>query len=76
MALGAVELAVITFILAGPLLLGIVFAIYLFTRSRSAKRDRPNHQTPLQMLQERYARGEINSEEYEELRTQILNDQS
>jgi putative membrane protein len=76
MPIGPVELLIILFILGGPILLGILFAIYLFTRSRSAKRDRPNHQTPLQMLQERYARGEIDSEEYEERRRRILNDQS
>jgi putative membrane protein len=31
-------------------------------------------QTPLQLLQQRYAAGEVTSEEYEERRTKLLRD--
>jgi putative membrane protein len=76
MGIGPWELAIILFILAGPLLLGVLFVAFLLIRGRSAKENSSDSATPLQILQERYARGEIDTEEYEERRRRILNDQS
>jgi uncharacterized membrane protein len=62
MPIGPWELAIILFILAGPLLLGILFAGFLLIR-RSSKEKPPAAANPLHILQERYARGEIDTEE-------------
>jgi putative membrane protein len=74
MGIGAIEFAILAFILAGPVLLGIAFAIYLILRARSASdsHHQPQRQSPLDILEERYARGEIDSDEYEERRRRLL----
>jgi putative membrane protein len=52
----------------------IVVVVLLLTRSsaRSGKAaDRPATQTPMEILKERYARGEITREEYQEMREHL-----
>lgn len=71
MGIGAIELAILAFILAGPLLLGVFFVIFLLIRKRPNTDSGSVQQSPLEILQERYARGEIDSEEYEERRQRI-----
>jgi putative membrane protein len=75
MGIGPWELAIILFILAGPVLLGVLFVAFLLVRGRSTKGNSSGSANPLQILQERYARGEIDTEEYEERRKRILSDQ-
>lgn len=53
------------------ILLGIVFFSFMTPVSRTAHRQM---QSPLQILQRRYAAGEITSEEYEERRTKLVRD--
>jgi putative membrane protein len=73
MPIGFWELAILACVLGGPVLAGLVLAFYLITRNRSSSSRTQAEQTPLQILQERYARGEIDSEEFEERRSRILN---
>jgi putative membrane protein len=71
MPIGPWELAIIAFILSGPVLLGILFAIYMLTRRSSESQGADQNRSPLDILDERYARGEIDSAEYEERRRRI-----
>ncbi len=52
-------------------ILWIMFFSFLMPVTRTTYRQL---QTPLQLLQRRYAAGEITSEEYEERRTKLLRD--
>lgn len=76
MPIGPWELAIIMFILGGPFLLAILFAIYLFTRRSTPSDSAQQEKSPLQILDERYARGEIDSAEYDERRRRITGDDS
>lgn len=76
MALGGLEVLAILFICGVPLTLLVVFALVLATRSRSQQSEGSTGQTPLEILQQRYARGEIDTEEYQRRRDQILGDSS
>jgi putative membrane protein len=76
MAIGVWELGIILFILGGPILLGIVFVIFLVTRTRSSDQTPPDSRSAIEILEQRYARGEIDSEEFEERRRRILRDSS
>lgn len=49
-------------------ILFIVVVVWLLSSRNIAGRNRPARTTPLDILQERFARGEINKEEYEERR--------
>jgi putative membrane protein len=69
--IGPWELAIILFILGGPLLLGALFAIFMISRARSTSKHDSDNKSAMQILDERYARGEIGSEEYEEKRRRI-----
>ncbi len=53
------------------ILIGLI--VWLFIRSASAQAERSgpsrtNQETPLEILQKRYARGEISQQEYQQLR--------
>lgn len=74
MAIGGLEVLVLLFICGVPLFLLIVFGLVLAARSRSGQADQTTGQAPLEILQQRYARGEIDTEEYEHRRNQILRD--
>lgn len=52
----------------------IILLIVLAVRGFGSRRDSvpPDHKTPLQILDERYARGEIEKEEYEERRKTLI----
>lgn len=72
MPIGLPELAVLMLIAGVPLVLGIAFIVLVLMRSRSGESERRRtSQTPLEILQEQYARGEIDSEEYEERRRKL-----
>jgi putative membrane protein len=65
--------AIIMLVLAAIAAVVILVAVILVAR---AMRE-PNHRPPttrVEILQERYARGEINSTEYKQRRDQIMND--
>jgi putative membrane protein len=52
----------------------VVVVVLLLTRSSAGGRGatgRPSSQTPVEILQERYARGEITREEYQEMREHL-----
>jgi putative membrane protein len=52
----------------------VVIAVSLLTRTPTGRReasDMPTAQSPIDILKERYARGEITSEEYQEMREQL-----
>jgi putative membrane protein len=61
-------------ILIAPLLLLAVLLKYLFTKSRGngGRPGEPTRQTPLDVLKEAYARGEISREEFLQKRDDIL----
>ena len=52
----------------------ILFLVFLIPVRRSRWTSYQHLETPLQLLQRRYATGEITSEEYEERRTKLLRD--
>jgi putative membrane protein len=52
----------------------ILFMIFLIPVRRSRWTTYRQLETPLQLLQRRYAAGEITSEEYEERRAKLLRD--
>lgn len=52
----------------------VVIVVLLFTRTPTERREasgRPASQTPMDILKERYARGEITKEEYQEMREHL-----
>lgn len=49
----------------------IVWAVIALAKSGSSTDSRP--QKPIELLKERYARGEISQEEYETMRKDLLN---
>jgi putative membrane protein len=61
-------------LLVAPLLLLAVLLKYLFTKSRGneGRPGEPTRQTPLDVLKEAYARGEISREEFLQKRDDIL----
>jgi putative membrane protein len=76
MPIGPWELAIILFVLGGPILLGILFVIFLVTRARSPDQAPPGSRSAIEILEQRYARGEIDTEEFEGRRQRILRDSS
>lgn len=78
MPVSATELAIVGFLLGGPLLLGLIFAIYLLIRSRRPGQQLPedSKSDPLHILDQRYASGEIDDDEYRRRRTILTNSQS
>lgn len=52
-------------------IIAIVVIVLLITRSRSAKTRR---ETPLELLERRYAAGEISTEEYDERKARLQQD--
>jgi putative membrane protein len=76
MPIGAWELAILSIILGGPLLLGVLFAIYMFTRSRSDSQSKSGNQSAFEILDQRYARGEIDDEEYRQRRQNLSDSRS
>lgn len=52
----------------------ILLLVFLIPARRSMWTSYRQLETPLQLLQRRYAAGEITSEEYEERRTKLLRD--
>ena len=59
-------------ILVVPLLLLAVLLKYLFSKSRGNGPAEPTRQTPLDVLKEAYARGEISRDEFLQKRDDIL----
>ena len=50
----------------------VVWAVYRFTRGRGYGRERyPGHATPGEILDQRYARGDIEREEYLRMREEL-----
>jgi putative membrane protein len=52
----------------------VVIVVLLFTRPPTERREatsRPTAQAPMDILKERYARGEITREEYQEMREHL-----
>lgn len=74
MPVGPIELLVLLFICGVPLVLGIVFVVVLLTRTRSGSSTPAKQESALEILEQRYARGEIDSEEFDERRNRILRD--
>jgi putative membrane protein len=52
-------------------IVAIVAIVLLITRSRSAS---PQRETPLELLERRYAAGEISTQEYEERKARLQQD--
>lgn len=75
MPVGPWELLILLLMCGIPLALLIAFAAVLFVRSRKASSGAsPN--SALEFLKKRYARGEIDDDEYEERRKRIINNSS
>lgn len=57
------------------IIIAIVVIIYLLIRNNSYNRSQSRRasQTPLEILQERLAKGEISKEEYRELKNELEN---
>jgi len=49
----------------------IVVAVYLLVRFLQRERGAAPHETPLQILQKRYAQGEISKEQYEQMKKDL-----
>ena len=49
----------------------IVWGIVWVVKNSSSKSDTPEKRTPLDIARERYAKGEISKEEYEELKKNL-----
>ncbi|MGE0886668.1 MAG: SHOCT domain-containing protein [Blastocatellales bacterium] len=52
----------------------IIVVFFWLTASRSGERESNNRETPLELLQRRYAAGEITTEEYEERKIHLKQD--
>jgi putative membrane protein len=52
----------------------MLFFSFMMPVRRSSWADYRDFQTPLQLLQRRYAAGEVTSEDYEERRVKLLRD--
>jgi len=50
-------------------ILGILYLVKLFTRSTKPE---DKHETPLEILKQRYAKGEITREEFEKMRDELM----
>ena len=51
---------------------GVIFLIVWFTRKGAAKEQKPIEESVLDILKKRYAKGEINKEEFEERKKELL----
>ena len=52
-----------------PLL--IILGVYFVIRNSSQNKISPNEETPLKILEKRYAKGEITREQYEEIKKDL-----
>jgi putative membrane protein len=52
-----------------PLL--VILAIYFLVKSNSQTKSEQSSETPMEILKKRYARGEINKEQFEEMKKNI-----
>ncbi|TVR73826.1 MAG: SHOCT domain-containing protein [Sphaerobacteraceae bacterium] len=73
MPIGPWELAILLFILGGPLLLGVLFVVYLLVRKQRthAEQSPDTQESALEILDRRYASGEIDSDEYQQRRDHL-----
>ena len=53
------------------IIFGVVYLIRLLTRDKEEKQQ---HESPLDILKKRYARGEITKEEYEKVKSDLNKD--
>ncbi len=76
--MGLLMAVVLLLVIAGVVLLAVWLVRLLSDRSSADPRSTtpgvpgPAEQTPLAMLQRRYARGEIGREEYEQIRSDLM----
>ncbi len=52
----------------------IVWGISLIMRSQGSQEPRPKKESPLEILKQRYARGEITREEYQQMKADLGDD--
>lgn len=57
----------------GLVIVGVVWMV-VRTQQQAGQPDRPARETPLDILQRRYAEGEISTEEYEERKERLERD--
>ena len=52
----------------------VLGALWLLARTREPSSPPPSHETPLDLLQRRYAAGEMSTEDYEERKARLENE--
>jgi len=69
---GMIAMGILMFLFWILIVLGIIFVIWFFVGlARRAEAPPASPETPLEVLQKRYARGEITREQYQEMKREL-----